>query len=144
MRRIQTWLAQISRRQRTTIYVLLAFSTGLSAWMVASFAGERSGYAASYATAAAFFFSCIFALAGFVLIPWRKTRWLGLTSLASAVWLAGSYLGTANILYRLNLVRWKGEHEVSILPEPGTAYYIYFQQGTSDAQIENFSDRVLH
>ena len=48
-----------------------------------------------------------------------------------------------NILYRLDLVPWKSERVVSLLPEQGAGYYIYFQQGTSNAQIENFSDRLL-
>ncbi|MFZ4686803.1 MAG: hypothetical protein ACOYMK_14465 [Hyphomonadaceae bacterium] len=124
--------------------VLLALMTGLSAWMTSSFAGAPAGYAAAYTTGGAFLFTCIFAVAGLVLTPWRQTRWFGLALLVSAVWLIGSYLGAINVLYKLDLVQWKGERMVSLLPELGNGYYIYFQQGTSDAQIESFSDRLLH
>jgi hypothetical protein len=112
--------------------------------MAAGFASAPAGYAAAYSTGGAFLFGCIFAFTGVVLIPWRRTRWLALTLLGSAAWLIGSYLSVVSILYRLDLVRWKDERIVSLLPAKGAAYFIYFQQGTSDTQIENFSDRLLH
>jgi hypothetical protein len=143
MCRIQSWIARSSRWQLTIFLVLLALSTGLSAWMAAGFTSAPAGYAATYSTSGAFLFGCIFAVTGVVLTPWRRTRWFGLTLLGSAAWLIGSYLSVVNILYRLDLVRWKGERMVSLVPQ-GAAYYIYFQQGTSNAQIENFSDRLLH
>lgn len=144
MRRVRTLMAQVSRRQLTIVFALLALSTGLSAWMASAFASAPAGYAAAYTTGGAFSFACIFALIGLVLVPWRQTRWFGLTLLVSAVWLIGSYLGVINVLYRLDLVQWKGERMVSLLPKQGTGYYIYFHRGTSNAQIENFSDRLLH
>lgn len=144
MRLLQIWMARSSRTQLTTFFVLLALSTGLSAWMVVAFTSAPAGYAAAYTTGGAYLFASIIGLAGLVLIPWRQTRWFGLTLLVSAVWLIGSYAGVINILYRLDLVRWKSERAVSLLPEHGDGYHIYFQHGTSNAQIENFSDRLLH
>jgi hypothetical protein len=143
MRWIRTWLARLSNWQRAILFLFLALSTGLSAWMVIAYSRAPAGYAAAYANGGAFVFAGIFALAGLVLLPWRQTRCFGLMSLGSAVWLMGSYASVASLLYRFDLVAWKGEHLVSLLPEQG-GYYIYFQQGTSDVQIENFSDRVLH
>jgi hypothetical protein len=143
MRRIRTWMARLSNWQRAILFLFLALSTGLSAWMVITYSRAPAGYAAAYANGGAFVFAGIFALAGLVLLPWRQTRCCGLMALGSAVWLMGSYVSVANLLYRFNLVAWKSEHLVSLLPEQG-GYYIYFQQGTSDVQIENFSDRVLH
>src|SRR4051794_21951083 len=127
MRLIRTWMARLSHWQSAILFLFLALSTGLSAWMVTSYSRAPAGYAAGYANGGAFVFAGIFALGGLVVLPWRQTRCFGLMSLGSAVWLMGSYLSVANLLYRFDLVAWKGEHLVSLLPEQG-GYYIYFQQ----------------
>lgn len=130
-------------RERAIVFVLLALSTGLSTWMVSAFVEAPGGYAAAYSTGGAYVFASIFAISGLAWIPWRRWRWLGLTLLVSGTWLIGSYLGAVNTLYRLDLVPWKTERMVSLLPARGNGYYIYFRRGTSDAQIEDFIDRLI-
>jgi hypothetical protein len=118
-------------------------SSALSVWLVWSWRSSVSGYVAVYANLAAMLFAGMVGFAGLGLIVWERTRRLGVAVLVSAMWLYVSFVGVTNALYRLDLVPWKHERMVSILPGAGKGFYIYFKPGTSEAEIRKFSDQVI-
>jgi len=96
-----------------------------------------------YANLAALLFAGMVGFAGLGLMVLKKTRSLGVAMLVSAIWLYVSFLAGVNALYRWDLVSWKNERMVDILPGTGKGFYIYFKPGTSEAEIREFSDRVI-
>jgi hypothetical protein len=138
------WNAWLRNGRNRVLVALLALASALSAWMALEFAGGASGYVAGYTNAAALLFAFAFALVGFVLLIWRRTRWYGVVSMGCAIWLMTSYLVAVNALYHFDLVVWKHERMVSLLPQRNEGYYIYFRPGTPEIAIEAFSNEVLH
>jgi hypothetical protein len=137
------WNAWLPKGRNRVVLALLALSSALSAWMAIAFARESSGYAAGYTNAGALLFAFAFALVSFVLLVWGRTRWYGVVSMGCAVWLMASYLVAINALNHFDLVVWKHERMVSLLPQRNEGYYIYFRPGTPKAAIEAFSNEVL-
>jgi hypothetical protein len=137
-------IANIPKRRAIALAILIAASSGFSAWMAAFYATAPAGYAADYAEGGALLFSGIFVLVGLVFVVPPKTRWVGVASVLAALWLFSSFLLAANLLYRFNFVSWKDEREVALLPEVGKGLYIYFRPGTSEEAIEVFSSTILH
>jgi|SRR5579871_342 len=133
-----------SRRAKTVRFGLLLLATVISVLLMSDFATEPNGYVAGYTNAVAMLFALAFALVGLALLIWRITRTYGAFSVISGVWLIASYSIGINVLYRFDLVRWKNEKMVSLLPQRGSGYYVYFKRGTSQTAINEFSDRVLH
>jgi hypothetical protein len=142
--RMDSAIAKIPKHGIIVIALLIATSSGLSALMVWSYATAPAGYAAVYANASVLGFAGVFVLLGLALILPVKTRWIGVVSMLSAAWLVVSFMIAANLAYRFNRVSWKNERMVSILPESGQGYYIYFRPGTSDEAVEQFSNTILH
>src|ERR1051326_1097917 len=125
-------------RRRIVMVLPFIVTTALSAWLVEAWRTDVSGYTAGYISFYALVFSVAVLLTGIVFAFFPTLRRIGVAVVLAACWLYGSFMGAANVLYKLDLVLWKNAPMVSLLPERGEGLYIYFRRGTTEKQIEYF------
>ena len=103
----------------------------------------RFGYAAGYAYEAAVFLGVVLCGVGLLLAIYWRTRGIGVGLVAAGLISCTSFFGGMALLLRLDRVAWRHEPSpVAIGPDQKAALVIYFRQGTTDEQIEEFKKQL--
>jgi hypothetical protein len=133
-----------SRVHRTVLVALGAIGIVLGGWEARDCAATQFGYAAGYAYAGAVFLAIALLVIGALLTIYWRTRPIGLGFVAAGVLSCVTFYGGMAILLRLDRVAWKHEPPpVAIGPSQNADLVIYFRNGTSDKQIEEFRSSIL-
>jgi hypothetical protein len=138
-------LTKAQRRWRWIAAVAIVVVAGaVAAWAALDCVHIRFGYVASYSFAAVFFLSIAIAILGVLLLPYWRTRTTGASLVLSGIIMYLTFLGTIEVLKKLDRVAWVHEPPLQHFgPGQQASIVIYYRPGTTSAQIEDFDEHKL-
>jgi hypothetical protein len=132
------------RRRWVIAGVILTCGLSAAIWAAIDCSHIQFGYAAGYSFATMFFLSAWVILLGLPMLLYWRTRTSGIAFIVTGFSIYLAFLGTLQILKRLDRVAWMHEPPMqSFGPDQSASLVIYYRPGTTDAQIEEFVNNKL-
>jgi hypothetical protein len=135
-----------SRQRHVNKAVLVALPTcGIALGLESARETARisSGYLASYYYASTFSISVIAVLFGLLMLIYRRTRRFGGGLIAAGILTYAVFIGGMFVLWRTDHVAWRHEEMISFGPDQKASVVVYFRNGISGREVEDFDLFVL-
>ncbi len=106
-------------------------------------AAITSAYLADYNYASTFVIAIALSMLGLPLLIYWRTRWLGGGLIAAGILSYAMFYGGMAVLLKEDRVAWRHERMISFGPDQKASAVIYFRNGTTGQQVEDFNLSVL-
>ena len=132
------------RRRRIGVALILIAGICFGIWEALDCARIPFGYVASYDFGIAFFLTVCASVLGMLLLIYWRTRSSGMALIVAGIISYATFLGGIYGLKKLDRVAWQHEPPMQRFgPDQQASIVIYYRHGTSQAEINDFIDKVL-
>jgi hypothetical protein len=134
-----------TRLNRIAVIGLSAVGIALGAWQAKNCTAISFGYVAGYAYATAVLLAVALCGVGLLLLISWRTRGIGAGLVAAGLLSSLTFYAGMAVLLRLDRVAWRHEPPLFLIgPDQRASLVIYFWDGITEQQVEEFHSSVLN
>jgi hypothetical protein len=132
----------LQRSNRIAVIVASIAGIALGCFFAYDLTRLPSGYLAGYLTAAVLATEVLLTLIGALLLPFWRTRWLGVGLIVAGFLSLAAYEVGSNALLRFDLVPWRPP-SIDLVPGQQARVVIHFKSDVTEQQVNEFMSSKL-